>query len=124
MLAKDTGGSTVTISQANLTGAAFSVSGLTLPLNLTANQSVTFTVTFAPTSAGAVSGSLSVVSNASNSPAHYRALRDRNRRGPVGRVSHQPQLWQRGRRVKFSAQRQPDRQRRFGHGYIGKSYQR
>jgi hypothetical protein len=63
----NTGGSTVTISQANLTGAVFSVSGLTLPLTLTANQSVTFTATFAPTSAGAVSGSLSVVSNASNS---------------------------------------------------------
>src|ERR1019366_7366284 len=37
----NTGGSTITISQANLTGAAFSISGLTLPLNLTANQSVT-----------------------------------------------------------------------------------
>jgi hypothetical protein len=64
----NTGGSTVTISQANLTGAVFSVSGLTLPLTLTANQSVTFTATFTPASAGAVSGSLSVVSNASNSP--------------------------------------------------------
>jgi hypothetical protein len=63
----NTGGSAVTISQANLTGAAFSISGLTLPLNLTANQSVTFTGTFKPTSAGAASGSLSVVSNASNS---------------------------------------------------------
>jgi len=63
----NTGGSTVTISQANLTGAAFSVSGLTLPLNLTPNQSVTFTATFTPTSTGAASGSLSVVSNASNS---------------------------------------------------------
>jgi hypothetical protein len=41
---------------------------LTLPLTLTANQSVTFTVTFTPTTAGAASGSLSVVSNASNSP--------------------------------------------------------
>jgi Abnormal spindle-like microcephaly-assoc'd, ASPM-SPD-2-Hydin len=64
----NTGESTVTILQANLTGAVFSVGGLTLPLNLTANQSVTFTVTFAPTGAGAVSGSMSVVSNASNSP--------------------------------------------------------
>jgi hypothetical protein len=63
----NTGGSTITISQANLTGAAFSISGLTLPLNLTANQSVTFTATFKPTSAGAASGSLSVASNASNS---------------------------------------------------------
>jgi len=62
------GGSTLTISQANLTGAVFSVSGLTLPLTLTANQSVTFTAPFAAANAGAVSGGLSVVSNASNSP--------------------------------------------------------
>jgi hypothetical protein len=61
-------GSTITISQANLTGSVFSISGLTLPLTLTANQSVTFTATFAPTSAGAASGNLSVVSNAPNSP--------------------------------------------------------
>jgi len=64
----NSGGSTLTISQANLTGAVFSVSGLTLPLTLTANQSVTFTATFAAANAGAVSGGLSVVSNASNSP--------------------------------------------------------
>lgn len=63
----NTGGSTVTISQANLSGAGFSISGLALPLNLTANQSVTFTATCTPTSAGAASGSLSVASNASNS---------------------------------------------------------
>src|ERR1019366_8233557 len=62
------GASPITISQANLTGAVFSVSGLTLPLTLTANQSVTFTATFAPTSARAASGALSVVWNASNSP--------------------------------------------------------
>ena len=62
----NTGGSTITLSQANLTGAAFSISGLSLPLTLTANQSVTFAATFKPTSAGAASGSLSVVSNASN----------------------------------------------------------
>ena len=63
----NTGGSTVAISQANLSVAGFSISGLTLPLNLTANQSVTFTATFTPTSAGAAGGSLSVASNASNS---------------------------------------------------------
>jgi len=63
----NTGGSSITVSQANLTGAAFSVSGLTLPLTLTSNQSVTFTATFTPTGAGAASGSLSVVSDASNS---------------------------------------------------------
>ncbi|HEV2732572.1 MAG TPA: choice-of-anchor D domain-containing protein [Terriglobales bacterium] len=64
----NTGGSAVTISQANIAGAAFSVSGLTLPATLSSNQSVTFTVTFAPTGAGSASGSVSIVSDASNSP--------------------------------------------------------
>ena len=64
----NTGGATATISQANVTGAGFSVSGLTLPATLTAGQSVTFTVKFAPASAGTVSGNLSLVSDASNSP--------------------------------------------------------
>ena len=64
----NTGGSAVTISQANVTGTVFSVSGLTLPATLSSNQSVTFTVTFTPTGAGAASGSVSIVSNASNSP--------------------------------------------------------
>ena len=62
------GGSSVTITQANVTGATFSISGLTLPTTLTPNQSVTFTATFAPTVAGSANGSLSIVSNASNSP--------------------------------------------------------
>ncbi len=64
----NTGGATVTLSQANVTGAGYSVSGLTLPTTLAASQSVTFTVTFAPTAAGTVNGNLSLVSDASNSP--------------------------------------------------------
>jgi hypothetical protein len=64
----NTGGSSVTISTATVSGAAFSLGPLTLPATLTANQSVTFTVTFTPTTTGAASGSLSVVSNATNSP--------------------------------------------------------
>jgi hypothetical protein len=65
----NTGGSTVAISAVSVTGAVFSISGLnSFPINLTSGQSVTFTATFTPTSAGAASGSLSVVSNASNSP--------------------------------------------------------
>jgi len=63
---KNTGGSSVTITQASSSAAAFSISGLNLPLTLTTNQSATFTATFAPTSAGAASGNLSVASNASN----------------------------------------------------------
>jgi hypothetical protein len=64
----NTGVSAVTITQANSPGSGFSISGLSLPLTLNANQSVTFTATFAPTAAGAASATLSVVSNASNSP--------------------------------------------------------
>jgi ASPM-SPD-2-Hydin domain-containing protein/centrosomal CEP192-like protein/HYDIN/CFA65/VesB family protein len=64
----NTGGVNVTISQATVTGAGFSVSGLTLPVTLTPSQSVAFSVKFAPTAAGAVSGNLAIVSDASNSP--------------------------------------------------------
>jgi hypothetical protein len=63
----NTGGSAVTISQANVTGAGFSITGLTLPTTLNAGQSVTFTAKFAPTAPGAVSGNLAIVSDASNS---------------------------------------------------------
>ncbi len=55
---KNTGGENLTISQATISGAGFSYTGLTLPLTLTPNQSTTFAVVFAPTTAGAVSGNL------------------------------------------------------------------
>ncbi len=61
----NTGGSSVTISQANVSGSGLSVSGV--PATLAAGQSANFNVTFAPQSSGAVTGSVSIVSNASNS---------------------------------------------------------
>jgi hypothetical protein len=60
-------GASVTITQAVITGAGFSVSGLSLPVTLGAGQSTGFSVVFTPQSAGSVSGNLAVVSNASNS---------------------------------------------------------
>ncbi|MBZ5651910.1 MAG: choice-of-anchor D domain-containing protein [Acidobacteriia bacterium] len=60
------GNSTVTISGATVTGEGFSVSGLSLPLNLGQGQSVTFSVLFKPTVGGDESGAIAVVSNASN----------------------------------------------------------
>ena len=63
----NSGNSTVTISQAGVSGAGFSVSGLSLPLDLSQGQSVTFSVLFSPKATGAVSGSIAVTSNASNS---------------------------------------------------------
>jgi hypothetical protein len=63
----NTGGSSVTISQASATGTGFSINSMALPLTLTAGQSTSLTITFIPESAGSVSGTATVASNASNS---------------------------------------------------------
>jgi centrosomal CEP192-like protein/HYDIN/CFA65/VesB family protein len=52
--------SSVTINQATVSGAAFSLRGLSLPVTLAPKQSYTFSVVFAPTVAGTASGSISV----------------------------------------------------------------
>jgi hypothetical protein len=57
---KNTGAANLTVSQATVSGAGFSYSGLTLPLTLAPNQSTTFGVAFAPTTAGASNGKLSI----------------------------------------------------------------
>jgi fibronectin type 3 domain-containing protein len=64
----NTSAGSITISQANVLGREFSISGLSLPLSLAANQNSTFSVAFTPSSAGTVAGSVSLVSNATNSP--------------------------------------------------------
>ncbi len=65
----NSGGANLTIAQGSVTGAGFSISGLTFPLTLAAGQSSTLSVQFAPTAAGSVSGSISLVSDAPNSPS-------------------------------------------------------
>jgi hypothetical protein len=60
------GGSSVTMSQDTVTGAAFAVTGLNPPVTLTSGQSITFSVIFTPLSVGSASGNLAVASNASN----------------------------------------------------------
>jgi hypothetical protein len=62
----NTGGSSVTLSQATAAGIGFTVACPTLPLTLSPGQSVTFSATFAPLSAGSAAGSVSVISNALN----------------------------------------------------------
>jgi hypothetical protein len=62
------GASAVTISSGSWNGDGFSLSGMTFPVMLMAGQSVPFAVTFAPQVSGAASGSVSFLSNASNSP--------------------------------------------------------
>ncbi len=64
----NTGTSSVTVSQATLIGAGFSLGGLSLPLTLTSGKSAVFNVTLAPTKFGTFTGSISVASNATNSP--------------------------------------------------------
>jgi len=61
----NTGGATVNISAAALSGGGFSTTGLNVPTTLTAGQSLTFNVTFTPSASGAVSGSLLLTSNSS-----------------------------------------------------------
>ncbi|HKV47562.1 MAG TPA: choice-of-anchor D domain-containing protein [Candidatus Acidoferrales bacterium] len=67
---KNAGNSNVTISGVSVTGAGLSASGVINGTVLMPGQSVLLTVSFAPISGGAVSGSVSVTSNATNSPAN------------------------------------------------------
>lgn len=64
----NTGNSNVTISSVGATGTGFSASGVQSGLTLTPNQTATLTVSFDPSSPGAVNGSATVASNATNSP--------------------------------------------------------
>ncbi|MGA8677388.1 MAG: choice-of-anchor D domain-containing protein [Candidatus Acidiferrales bacterium] len=68
VIVTNTGTENLTVTQAALIGAQFSVSGISLPLTLSAGHQTTFTVSFSPTSAGSASGSLSITSSASSTP--------------------------------------------------------
>src|SRR6267143_2973703 len=64
----NSGSASVTVSQAHVSGSGLSVGGLSLPLTLTPGQKSNFSVVFAPASTGNITGSVSLVSNALNSP--------------------------------------------------------
>ena len=64
----NTGTASVNLSQVAITGAGFTVSGFTGAVTLAAGQSFSLNVSFAPAKAGSATGSLSLVSNATNSP--------------------------------------------------------
>jgi Abnormal spindle-like microcephaly-assoc'd, ASPM-SPD-2-Hydin len=66
---RNSGTANLTISQATVTGAGFSLSGLALPLTLAPGQSGNFNVQYVPQGAGNVTGAVSILSNAPNSPA-------------------------------------------------------
>jgi hypothetical protein len=64
----NTSASDLTITQATASSAAFSTTGLNLPLTLSAGQSVTLSVIFSPQAAGAANGSLIFSNNGAGSP--------------------------------------------------------
>jgi len=68
LIITNTGTATLTITQVNESGSAFSTSGFSLPFSVNAGKGTTMTVAFLPTAVGAASGSISIVSNAPASP--------------------------------------------------------
>jgi len=65
----NTGNSSVTVTAGNVTGD-YSLSGITFPKTIAAGGTATVTVQFAPQLSGPSNGSVSFVSNATNSPAN------------------------------------------------------
>jgi hypothetical protein len=65
----NSGTGSVTIAQINVVGVGLSVNGVATPMTLTAGQTTVLSIVYSPTILGVVSGSISVVSNATNSPA-------------------------------------------------------
>jgi hypothetical protein len=65
----NTGNANVTISQITLSGSGYAMTGGSAPVTLSPSQNLVLSVQFSPTSAGSVTGTISIVSNASGSPA-------------------------------------------------------
>jgi Abnormal spindle-like microcephaly-assoc'd, ASPM-SPD-2-Hydin len=61
------GSSAITISSASWNGTGYSLGGITFPVSVPAGHSVPFTVTFAPQASGSAAGTVSFLSNATNS---------------------------------------------------------
>jgi hypothetical protein len=62
----NSGGSSLTISSATVSGTGFGVSGLTFPYTLAAGGSTSLSVTFTPSTTGTANATLSLSSNASD----------------------------------------------------------
>jgi len=63
----NTGTATITVSGASVTGTGFSVVGGSTSVSIAAGQNHSFQIQFAPQAVGPVTGSISVISNATNS---------------------------------------------------------
>jgi hypothetical protein len=65
----NTGNSSVAISQINLSGAGYSMTGSSALVTLSPSQNITLVVQFSPTTAGTISGTITIISSATGSPA-------------------------------------------------------
>jgi hypothetical protein len=63
------GGSSLTVTQASTTAAGVTITGVSLPLTIAAGSQATFNVVFSPKAAGALSGNVSVMSDAGSTPS-------------------------------------------------------
>jgi hypothetical protein len=72
----------VVVSSAAWNGSGYSVSGITFPVTVAAGKSANYTVTFAPPAAGTSSGSISFLSNASDSSLKQSFTGDGMSSGP------------------------------------------
>jgi hypothetical protein len=69
---KNTGSANVDITASAISGAGFSYSGLSVPLTLSPNQSVSFSISFAPSVSGSVTGAVELI--VSGAPTVYIGL--------------------------------------------------
>jgi hypothetical protein len=65
---KNTGNSSLTISQVSITGAGFGINGGFIGATIAAGQTAEMTVVFAPRVTGSVTGKITITSSATNSP--------------------------------------------------------
>jgi hypothetical protein len=65
----NSGTGSVTISSINVVGLGISVNGVATPMTLASGQTTVLSIVYSPTILGVVAGSITVVSNATNSPA-------------------------------------------------------
>jgi hypothetical protein len=68
----NTGLRAVSLTQANSNNSQFVASGMTFPLTLNPGKSAVLTVTYTPSSSGTQSGTVSLASNAANSPLNIK----------------------------------------------------
>ena len=90
LVLSNAGSADLTVSVITLTGAEFSISGVTTPKTISAGQSVTAVVTFSPTSTGSASGNIAITSNDPATPTLNVPLTGTGSSTPTGRLSASP----------------------------------